>query len=416
MASGHGPRKKIVVVDDDPGMLEFMSFILADDYEVTTAPDGAAGLEIIRAVKPELAILDLLMPRMHGFEVCQKLKQDAALKGVKVLISSSKSYSHDIATAKQAGADNYIVKPFQAADLLGQVSELIGDVQTALELKFWGTRGSLPAPGPLTQRYGGNTPCVELRVGELLIIIDAGTGIRELGLSLMKEFGPRPITGHIFIGHTHWDHIQGFPFFVPAYLPQNRFTIYGMHGTTQSFEEVFTQQMAPSYFPIAMDKMPSKLQISELTGPVKLGPVRVSYHFLNHPGMTVGFRFDAANWSVCYVSDHEPYAKLNEKGEFSDREDALLAKFVAGADLLISEAQYTDEEYKYKRTWGHSTFTDVLDLAIKAKVKQLALFHHDPTHTDEEMDRHLAESREYLAKKGSSVTCFAAQDGLGLKL
>ncbi|MBI5884454.1 MAG: response regulator [Elusimicrobia bacterium] len=406
--------KKIVVVDDDSEMVEFMSFILGSQYSVTTASDGVSGLETIQRVMPDLVILDLLMPRMHGFEVCRKLRDDPRFAGLKILISSSKSYSHDIATAKETGADNFIIKPFPAADLLWRVSELLGDAKTPLTLRFWGTRGSIPSPGPSTQKYGGNTPCVELRVGETIIVVDAGSGIRELGNSLMKEFGPKPMEGSIFIGHTHWDHIQGFPFFTPLYLPQNKFTIYGTHGTQQSFEEVLRMQMSPAYFPVRLKEMASRMTIVEMKEPVDLGTVKVSYHYLNHPGITIGFRFDAKNWSVCYLSDHEPYGKLNAKGDFSDREDEAVARFVSNCDLLISEAQYTDEEYLMKKSWGHSTVTDVLDLAAKAQVKKLALYHHDPGHNDEMMDAFVVQAREHISKRQLAMDCFAAQEGTSL--
>jgi phosphoribosyl 1,2-cyclic phosphodiesterase len=408
--------KKVVVVDDDPGILEFITYALKNTFSVHTAGDGAAGLELVKKERPDLVILDLLMPKMHGFEVCKKIKEDAELKATKVLISSSKSYVHDINTAKSAGADMYIVKPYELSSLLWKVEELIGGIKTPLTLKFWGTRGSIPSPGSQTQKYGGNTPCTELRVGDMLMIIDAGSGIRELGNSLMKEFKGRPIEGHIFIGHTHWDHIQGLPFFTPLYLPQNKFTIYGVHGTTQPFGEVLSNQMSPTYFPVSMKDLAAKLNVIELSKVTNIGPVKVSYHYLNHPGITVGFRIETKDWVVSYISDHEPYGRLNEKGEFSDKEDAEVARFVAGSDLLISEAQYTEEEYKSKRSWGHSTFKDVLDLALKAKVKKLALFHHDPTHTDEQMDRFMADCEKYLKEKQVDLTCFGAQEGLTVSI
>ena len=272
-------------------MLEFASFILGRVYEVQTAPDGVAGLELIEKVRPDLVLLDLLMPRMHGFEVCRKIRENPALKHIKVLISSSQSYMHDIHTAKEAGADDYLVKPYETAALLWKVEELIGEVKTPLTLKFWGTRGSLPSPGPATARYGGNTPCTELRVGETVIIVDAGSGLRELGLSLMKEFKDKPLDAHLFVGHTHWDHIQGFPFFVPAYLPNNKINVYGVHGTTQGFSDILAGQMAPNYFPVAMKEMAARIRVNALSGVSNLGPVNVTYHYLNLPGISIAFRF-----------------------------------------------------------------------------------------------------------------------------
>jgi len=408
--------KKIVVVDDDPGMLEFLSFALKKNFNVQTAPDGMAGLDLIRKERPDLVILDLLMPRMHGFEVCKKVREDAELKGTKVLISSSKSYTHDINTAKDAGADMYIVKPYELASLLGKIDELIGGGKTSLKLKFWGTRGSIPSPGSQTQKYGGNTPCTELRIGDLILIIDAGSGIRELGNSLMAEFKGKPLQAHLFIGHTHWDHIQGLPFFTPLYIPQNKFNIYGVHGTTQSFQDVLTAQMSPTYFPVAMKDMGAKIEVVELSKPLDLGPVNISYHYLNHPGITVGFRIQSKDWAVSYISDHEPYGKLNASGEFGAKEDGDVARFVSGSDLLICESQYTEEEYKLKKSWGHSTFTDVIDLAVMAKVKQLALFHHDPGHTDEMMDRFIADCETYIKKGNHQLNCFAAKEGMSVIL
>jgi len=218
----------------------------------------------------------------------------------------------------------------------------------------------------------------------------------------------------MLIGHTHWDHIQGLPFFTPLYLPHNRFVIYGVHGTTRGLSEVLGEQMSPPYFPVDMKAMCSNPRIQELNGPLQLGEAKVSYHFLNHPGLTVGFRIETRTAAICYLSDHEPYGRLNQKGEFSVQEDDAVARFVRGADLLISEAQYTDEEYKFKRSWGHSTFTDVIGLAVKAEVRQLALFHHDPEHTDEMMDRFVAECQDFIRSRGYGLGCFGAQEGMSL--
>ncbi len=408
--------KRVVVIDDDPDMRQLIQDVLSPHFAVSTAVDGVEGLELVKKSRPDLVVLDLLMPRMHGFEVCKKIREDETLRGVKVMISSSKSYLHDIKTATGAGADTYIVKPFDVGTLLDKVNELLGESRVACKLRFWGTRGSIAAPGSGTRRYGGNTPCTELRAGGKIVIIDAGTGIRDLGNSLMKEFAGKPIEAHLLIGHTHWDHIQGFPFFTPVYLPQNRITVYGVHGTTQTFEEVLSGQMHPTYFPVQLKDLSSHLTFVQLTGPLQIGEIKVSYHYLNHPGITVGYRLETKDWIVSYISDHEPYAKLNAKGEFSDKEDAAVAQFVKGSDLLISEAQYTDEEYKIKKSWGHSTFSDVIGLAVKAQVKQLALFHHDPAHSDEMMDAYVKECQEYIRKSGYHLDCFGAQEGMELSL
>jgi phosphoribosyl 1,2-cyclic phosphodiesterase len=276
--------------------------------------------------------------------------------------------------------------------------------------------GSIAAPGPRTARYGGNTPCVEIRAANKLMIVDAGTGIRELGLSLMKQADGSPIEGSLFIGHTHWDHIQGFPFFSPLYLPTSRFIVHGMHGTTRSFREIMDGQMSSTYFPVQLRDLASKPAFVELAAPVMIGPVKVSYHFLNHPGITVGFRFEHDGKVVSYISDHEPYAKLNRSGEFADKEDAAVARFIEGSDLLICEAQYTADEYLMKKGWGHSTFEDVLDLAVKAGARRVALFHHDPGHDDDAMDAFVESSVKLVSSRGQTLEVFAAREGLTLEI
>jgi phosphoribosyl 1,2-cyclic phosphodiesterase len=285
-----------------------------------------------------------------------------------------------------------------------------------MNVRFWGVRGSIAAPGPRTARYGGNTPCVEIRAGGRLLIVDAGTGIRELGLSLLKDAAGAPIAGDLFIGHSHWDHIQGFPFFTPLYLPTSRFTVYGVHGTTKSFVDVMAGQMHSTYFPVQMKDLGSKPKFVELRDPVMVGPVKVSYHYLNHPGITIGFRFEHDGKSVSYISDHEPYGKLNATGEYAVKEDAAVARFVEGSDLLICESQYTADEYRLKKGWGHSTFEDVMDLAQKAGVRRLALFHHDPTHDDEMMAALEAGSVKLVKDRRASLEVFAAREGMSLAL
>lgn len=283
-------------------------------------------------------------------------------------------------------------------------------------VRFWGVRGSIAAPGPRTARYGGNTPCVELRAAGQTIIVDAGTGIRELGNSLLHEAAGKPVEGHLFIGHTHWDHIQGFPFFVPLYVPTSRFTVYGMRGTTRPFLEVMAGQMNSAYFPVQIGDMLSKPRFVELDAPLSVGEVKVSYHYLNHPGITVGYRFEHGGKVFSYISDHEPYGKLNAAGEFADQEDAAVARFVAGSDLLVAEAQYTADEYKLKRGWGHSAFGDVLDLAAKAGIKKLALFHHDPSHDDAQMDAVERDCAALALSRKLGLELFAAREGMELRL
>lgn len=279
------------------------------------------------------------------------------------------------------------------------------------KVRFWGVRGSIPAPGPDTVRYGGNTSCVEVRMGGKVMILDSGTGIRMLGNSLMAEFKNEPIEGHIFIGHTHWDHIQGFPFFVPAYVPRNTFTIYSAHGVGRGFEKIFREQMNQNYFPVETGDMAAKISFEHVNGTFQVGDVKVETTFSNHPGVNLAFRFSHGGKSLVYLTDHENYqAQVQGVDDFSVKQDRIIENFCRGADLLICDAQYTDEDYKQKRGWGHSRWKDTVALGLGAGVKALALFHHEPLRSDDEIDRIVGDCQSVVKEKGSSMRCFAARE------
>jgi phosphoribosyl 1,2-cyclic phosphodiesterase len=289
-----------------------------------------------------------------------------------------------------------------------------------MQITFWGTRGSIPTPGPETTTYGGNTCCVEVRCGIEIIIFDAGTGIRALGLALMKEFPEQPLTIHLFISHTHWDHIQGFPYFMPAYLPATTIHIYGSQGQGRPLERILRGQMDTDYFPVALGDMKSILHVHEFKGkPFQIGEATVAAMYLNHPGMTLGYRLTHAGNSVAYATDHEPYQQtlphLGHRAEagrdFGQRLDAELVRFIAGTDLYIGDAQYSDEEYPARIGWGHSSVGAIVEVAIEAQVRALALFHHDPLHDDKMVAAMEETAQRLTAARGSAVHCFAAREG-----
>lgn len=290
-------------------------------------------------------------------------------------------------------------------------------VQRTLELagppvtvKFWGVRGSIPTPGPATIRYGGNTMCVEVRCGDKILMLDCGTGAREMGLALSREFQGRAAEVHIFISHTHWDHIHGFPFFTPAYTPGDRVRIYSHGGYDKSLKKVFSGQMDVRYFPVPLSDLVARLEFVVLKGPIQVGPARVSHFHLNHPGIAIGFRIDVGPKSVVYITDHEPYRRLHGDTPRNRKLDGALDEFAHGADLYIREAQYTEEEYPHRRGWGHSVWKDALDSAHEAGVKALAIVHHEPSHDDAAMDQIMAACRRYMKEHGMKFTCFAATD------
>ena len=278
-----------------------------------------------------------------------------------------------------------------------------------MKVKFWGVRGSIPCPGPTTQKYGGNGACIELRVGKKgrIIIIDAGSGIRELGNSLMKNDLPNgPISADIFLSHTHWDHIMGFPYFVPIYVPGSKLKVYGpVTFEEDPLEEVVGGQMKYRYFPVNFGELSSNIEyirLNENPGLDLGGGLKVITKFLNHPITALGFRFEFEDKVFCTCYDTEPFRNLFitdpdhpdydeamavEGEEVAKEQNMLLEKFFEGADLLVYDAQYTEEEFLANRIgWGHSPIEYAIDAAKRGGVKRLALFHHDPDRTDEQID------------------------------
>lgn len=409
--------RKVLVVDDDPSILTVASQRLqAEAIQTLTADNGADGLRLVREERPDVVVLDLMMPKMHGYTLIQEIRNDPNLSHVKIMVTSSKTYSSDVERTRRLGADRYLSKPYDLQEFWNTVAELLGEKRPPFTIRFWGTRGSIATPGQATIKYGGNTACTEVRCGKQLLILDAGTGIRPLGLSLLHEFQQKPIKGHIFVGHTHWDHIQGFPFFAPAFNSNNEFTIYSLHGAEKPLDKVFRGQMDSDYFPVLLSDMKAKLEFCELESAVDLGETQVSFIFLNHPGLAVGFRISFAGLSLVYISDHENYGRLATGGPSPNPMDLEIARFAENADLLISEAQYTEEEYAQKKGWGHSTFLDALERAAQAKVKRLAIFHHDPSHDDAFLDRTLEFCQKTIADRNYTFSCFLAQEGTSIEL
>ena len=299
-----------------------------------------------------------------------------------------------------------------------------------IKIKFWGVRGSIPTPGPRTLRYGGNTSCVEINFpGINRFIVDAGSGIRELGKELLAS--PNPEKGHIFLSHFHWDHIQGLPFFKPAFKPGNHFIIYGSDEPNVDLTKIISMQMDPIYFPVAIQDMGAKVEFKSIQeGTIDIDGVQVQSRYMNHPGYTFGFRFTHGGKSVVYISDNEPFRQEYTQSEvqpktvtledrfesFVDNKEEALIEFISGADLLIHDTQYFPEEYEQRVTWGHSPYTYTVDIAVKGHVKQLILFHHDPEHDDATVDKMVDMSRERLRKHNYAIPCNPAQEGAVIEI
>jgi phosphoribosyl 1,2-cyclic phosphodiesterase len=287
-------------------------------------------------------------------------------------------------------------------------------------VKFWGTRGSIPTPASWTRVYGGNTPCVEVRFGETVFICDAGSGIRELGKDLLAR-RPSPQQLHLLISHSHWDHIQGFPYFAPVYLPATQIRVYGRHGDGISPYQLLSGQMSSDYFPVSFKDLGASIVDDHLDGQKIIDGVLVRSFPLNHPGGCLGYCFEKDGRKIVYATDNELEIKPGDVFPDPDNSGPLrrcpeaLAQTAQGADLLILDAQYNDKEYAAKKNWGHSSCYSATDLAIQAGAKSLALFHHDPESTDRAIDEKVQSCRQRAACHGAALTIMAAREGVELK-
>lgn len=286
----------------------------------------------------------------------------------------------------------------------------------SLRVQFWGTRGSIPSPGASTVRYGGNTPCIEVRTPDgWLIILDAGTGLRELGRSLLSRANGAPIRGDIFLTHAHWDHIQGIPFFGPIFQRGNHFTIWGSRSLETNIDRVVRDQMNPVVFPVTFEELDATIDFSAIEdGKKETRPgYEVSAFPVRHPGGALGYRFEgtsAGSRAMVYISDNE----LGSGGKYETPVGwrSKLVDWAKDAKVLIHDTTYTSEEYDHHRGWGHSTYEDAIALAIEANVEQLVLFHHKPERTDEELDERVQACRDMVKHRGARLAIEAAAEGM----
>jgi DNA-binding response OmpR family regulator/ribonuclease BN (tRNA processing enzyme) len=280
-------------------------------------------------------------------------------------------------------------------------------------VRFWGTRGSISKAGPTTVRYGGHTSCVELRTSAgTVVVLDCGTGAFDLGRALVKA-KPEALRGYLLLTHTHWDHIQGMPFFQPLLIGGNEWDIYAPRGVGQSLRETLAGQMQYAYFPVALGQLGATIRYHDLVeGTFEIGDVRVTTRYLNHTVLTLGYRLEADGAVVVYSTDHEPHSRqlATGLGQVAG-EDRKHAQFVAGADLLIHDSQYLAKEYPAKVNWGHSTIEYVCEIARAAGVRRLALFHHDPLRDDAAVDGIVELARGRLAEAGSTPEVSGAAEG-----
>jgi phosphoribosyl 1,2-cyclic phosphodiesterase len=291
----------------------------------------------------------------------------------------------------------------------------------AAYVKFWGTRGSIPTPASWTRVYGGNTSCVEVRFDNTIFVCDAGSGIRELGKDLIAR-QPAAQRLHLLITHAHWDHIQGFPFFAPLYEPSMKIHLYGQRADDDSAYRLLSGQMSSTYFPVSFHDVGAGMVADHLhEGKREIEGVLVHTFPLNHPGGCVGYSFSKDGRKIVYATDNEleiqngdRFPDLDDTGPLRQAPEQLVAE-AQEADLLITDAQYDEKAYSARKKWGHSCCFSVTDLAIRAKVKNLALFHHDPEDTDRAIDEKVLACRRRAARLGGQLVICAAREGVEMK-
>ncbi len=431
--------KALVLIDNDALSRALLSQCLSGEgWRVLEANDGEAGFDLVLKHQPAAVLCALRLPKRNGFKVCRAIREQADLSKTRVVLTSVSQFANDRDSAFAAGADDYLIKPIEPAALRralestaenGSAVELIALAEEEApagptQIRFWGVRGSIPTPGAETARFGGNTSCVEVRVANQVIILDAGSGIRRLGQSLMREFRDLPVNITLLVTHTHWDHIQGFPFFVPAYNPRVNIRILGYEGAVHGLRGALFEQMQSAFFPVGLNQMASRVTFEELEEmEFDLGGIKIRSIFANHPGICLGYRLSTPAGDIVYLPDHEAYERNETErqraaGETSPAgleharlQDEQVIAFLRDADVVIADSQYDLAEYETRRGWGHTCADDTVDLAMRAKVKQLFLFHHDPDHNDEKINEMVTRAEEKVREKGAALRVSAACEG-----
>ena len=282
---------------------------------------------------------------------------------------------------------------------------------------FWGVRGTIPSPGPQTVRYGGNTACVEVRdttTGHL-VILDAGTGIRNLGKELHERAGPGGVRADIVVSHAHWDHIQGLPYFAPFFVKGNVLTVWGPKQGDVGMGDILKALMQPVVFPVPLEALAATLEVRHVDAePIQARGCTITAMRVRHPSVTLGYRLEfASGKSLVYVTDDELTGGAYEEGPHWRQR---FEEFIGDTDLLIHDSTYTPEEYPRYRGWGHSTYAESVELALAAGAKRLALFHHEPEHGDEAIDEIIERAQEIAARKPGRLEVMAAAEGMTVTL
>lgn len=409
-------KKKILIADPNSQIFaQLKKHKSASQYFFQTVTTGFECLAKLESYKPDLVLVDLMLPQIHGMEILRKIKTDPRTHECGVILASANSMIQNYNAAIKLKCDYFVEKPFETGTIFSLFKQFFqgklhpapfsGKESGMIEgkhcyvpkmytsssyIRFWGTRGSNPVSGPDYVRFGGNTCSLEIRDGNDLIVVDAGTGIRRLGAMISEE---KPKHVHLLISHTHWDHLAGFPFFGPIYDPDCQVHIWTPIGFEKTTRELFTEMLAYAYFPVRLDDIQANLIFRDIQEgePFHIGNIEVNTHYAYHPGATVCFKFRAHKTTFGYATDNEFLMGYHGNPNLIGKNHPLLIpyrtmiKFFKDCDFLIHEAQYTPIEYQTKVGWGHSSQTNATTLIQHVEAREWIITHHDPKHTDQDL-------------------------------
>lgn len=423
----NGPRKILIADADQELYAQISSALGSEKYSFEQAVNGEEVLLKMQQFMPQLLFVELRFPEMHGIELLKKIRCNPKWESIGVILSSTNAMIQDFHAAIKEGVDFFIPKPFDMAFLYSLFDRFFQDILLPEPLmskefrippkieeiyqpemhnpysyiKFWGSRGSNPVSGSEYMRFGGNTSCLEIRKDDEMIIFDAGTGIRPLGDTIDTT---QCKTIHLFLSHTHWDHVTGFPFFAPLYSPDVQVIIWSPVGFEKSTRELFTDMLAYAYFPVRLEDIQAKLIFNDLRDgyPVSIGNITIHSSYAYHPGATLCFKINVAGKTFGYATDNEMFLGYHGNPNAIGIDHPLIKShqhiidFFKHCDFLIHEAQYTPLEYQRRVGWGHSSISNATLLCKYAEITEWVITHHDPKHTDNDLLEKLELHRDIL--------------------
>lgn len=436
-------KKKILIADPSSITLrEIFKSPESSNYNIETVSSGPECIEKIESFRPDLIFVELLLPQMHGIEILKFLKTDPSYQNIGVILTSSLRMQQNYNAAIEFGASYYLQKPYSYHEFFhlihrffdghltpdpfnGNIPHFEGSncfnpvlSTTSSYIKFWGTRGSSPVSGARYLHYGGNTCCLEIKDQDHLVILDAGSGIRELGEHLHHRAGKK-IT--ILLSHTHWDHVIGFPFFSPVYHRDEEIDIYSPIGYQKEAESLFHDMLSVGYFPIRLEEMQAKMNFKELrdSSLYTFGSIQIACHYANHPGPTLCFKIITPKKIIGYVTDNELLIGYHGSPQNIGKDHFLLDQHLALLDFLsdchtvIHEAQYFPQEYYFKAGWGHSSISNAVAFIKHLKhCEEWIVTHHDPKHSDEDLMKKAQMHRDILNECNVNLHFTMAFDGM----